>query len=143
MTPAAPGSTRRLQPATEHLGHAPGLGGAASGEVGGLGVEDLADRADAVLVEVGAEPFEVATGAPQVAGVELEPGVDERPDQPGPDGPLVIGGVAGAEVAVVFRLVVGMAGGERTEADGGEKPLARDRDDRLPARPVEDRVGQA
>ena len=45
-------SPGRLDPAAEHLGDAPGLGDAAAGGVGRLGVEDLADAADARLVEV-------------------------------------------------------------------------------------------
>src|SRR3954468_22966300 len=84
---------RRLHPAAEHLGDAPGLGDAAAGGVRLLGVEDLADRAEAGLVQVGDEPLEEPPGAGAVVGVDLQPGVDEGADQPGPDGPLVVGGV--------------------------------------------------
>ena len=52
------------------------------------------------------EAVEQPPRAGAVVGMHLQPGVDERADQPGPDGALVIGGVARAQVAVVARLVV-------------------------------------
>ena len=71
--------------------------------------------------------------------VEFQQRVDVRPDQPGPHGALMVSGVARAQVAVVFRLVVGMAGGERAESDGREQALGHHVHHRLPARRVEHR----
>src|SRR5258705_12132841 len=45
-------SFRRLHPAAQHFGDAPGLGDAAAWGVGGLGVEDLADAAEAGFAEM-------------------------------------------------------------------------------------------
>ena len=44
-----------------------------------------------------------------------------RADQPGPDGALMVGGVAGAQIAVVLGLVVGMA---RARASAGRRASA-------------------
>src|SRR5579864_3457444 len=71
-------STRGFHPATEHLGDTPGLGNSAARGIRGLGVEDLADGAQASLAEVGHEAFEEAPRARSVVGVDLQPGVDER-----------------------------------------------------------------
>ena len=60
-----------------------------------------------------------------------------------PDRALVVGGVARAQVAVVVRLVVGVAGRERAQADRRQQALARPR--RAPAAQrvaVEHRVRQ-
>ena len=56
--------------------------------------------------------------------MHLEPGVDERADQPGPHRALVIGRVARAQVAVVVRLVVGIARRERAQADRRQQAFA-------------------
>ena len=72
----------------------------------------------------GTKPSRNRAGAGGVVGVDLQPGVDERADQPGPDGALVIGGVAGAQVAVVVGLVVRVARRERAQADGRQQALA-------------------
>src|SRR5258708_21937208 len=42
----------------------------------------------------------------------FEPGIDKRADQPGPYRALVIGRVAGAQVAGIVRLVIGLARSE-------------------------------
>src|SRR6185503_15499123 len=47
-----------LDPAAQHLGHAPGLGHAAARRVRRLRVEDLADGPDAGLAQVGHEALE-------------------------------------------------------------------------------------
>ena len=82
--------------------------------------------ADAGLVEMrrGSRP---GTGARPAArsGCVLHPRVDERADQPGPDRALVVGAVARAQIAVVRRLVVGMSGIERAQADRREQPRVR------------------
>ena len=69
-----------------------------------------------------------------LAGMDLQIGVDVRADQPAPDGSLMIGGIARAEVAVVLRLVIRMARRQRPQADGRQQSLGRDLQDRGPTR---------
>src|SRR5436305_8258517 len=52
-----------LGQAPQHLRNGPGLSGAAAGDVGGLGVEDFADRADAGVGERAAEAVDEAERA--------------------------------------------------------------------------------
>ena len=59
--------------------------------------------------------------APRSIGMTLQPGLDEMSHQPGPDRALVVGGVAGAEVAEVSRLVVRMIRRKRAQADGRQR----------------------
>ena len=68
------------------------------------------------------------------SGMHLQPGVDERADQPGPDRPLVIGGVARAQVAVVLRLVVGCPGASERRPTGVSSRSRTTSQHRLPAR---------
>ena len=83
-------------------------------------VEDLADRPDAGLAEVVAKPS-ISARCRRCRPGDLEPGVDEGPDQPGPHRALVVGGVARAQVAVVGRLVVGVPGRQRAQAHRREQ----------------------
>ena len=99
--PEGRSSRDRLHPSAQHLGDAPGLGDAAARRERRLGVEDLADRADARLARGAcAKPSRNCRAPARSSGWTLQPGVDERADQPGPDRPLVVGGVARAQVAV-------------------------------------------
>src|SRR4051812_47475322 len=93
----------------QHLGHAPRLRYASSWIERLLGVEDFADRADAGGAELGAETVEEGQRAGVIARMHFQPRIDEGADQPAPDRALVIGGVAGAKIAVVRFLVVGIA----------------------------------
>ena len=88
------------------------------GVYGRFGVEDLAERADARFVQVRREAFETAPRARLVVRMDLEPGIDERADQPAPDRALVVGGVARAQVAVVLRLVVAVPGASERRPTG-------------------------
>src|SRR5262249_40912717 len=97
-----------FRPTAQHLGHTPPLGYAAARRERLLGVEHLAHRADTRLMEMFGEPFQETTGPRPVLRVDLEPGVEEGADKPRPDGALVIGRVAGPQVAVIHRLVVGV-----------------------------------
>jgi hypothetical protein len=72
---------------TQHFGDAPGLGDAAARREWRLGVKDFADRADAGLGEMRLEAVEETSRRCAVIGVDLEPGIDERADQPGPHVP--------------------------------------------------------
>src|SRR6185369_483346 len=104
-------------PAAENFGHAPGLGDAAARSVRLFGVEDFAERAQAGLVEVSGEGLEKVPCLLLFVRVKLCPGIKEWSDQPGPDGPLVIGGIARFQVAVIILLVVRIARRKGTQSD--------------------------
>ncbi len=57
-------------------------------------------------LKCGHEAVQKLARAFEIAEVNLEPRVDERPDQPGPHRSLMIGRIASAKVAVILRLVV-------------------------------------
>src|SRR5581483_12337782 len=116
----------------QDLGDAPGLGDAAAREKGFLGVEDFADRADARLVEVRGEAIDQPASLAPLRRVELEPRLDVAADEPRPDRALVIGGIAGTQVAGVLRLVVGMVAAERAQAYGREQLFLHHPQHRLP-----------
>jgi hypothetical protein len=76
--------SRGLDQGAQHFGDAPGLGDAAARGERRFGIENLADRADASLAEMGLEGVEEMPRRLALFGVDLEPGVDKRADQPGP-----------------------------------------------------------
>jgi hypothetical protein len=96
------------------------------GPGGHLGVEDLAHRADARLAQVRHQSGQEAPGAGAVVGVDAQPGVEERADQPGPHRPLVVGRIACPQVAVVGPLVVGIPRRQGPQPDRRHEPLAYD-----------------
>src|SRR5262252_9766319 len=114
---------RGFHVAPQNLRDAPGLSHAAARRVMALGVEDLADRTDTGLAEALLETVKKSARAPVLAGIHSEPGVDERPDQPCPDRPLVISRVARAQIAVVRRPVIGMAWRERAQTERRQQPI--------------------
>ena len=118
---------RRLHPAAQHLRHAPGLRDAAAGRVRSFGVEDLADRAEPESLERRDAAVEKAPRAGAIVGMQLEPRVDPRTDQPPPDRSLVIRGVARAQIAEIALLVVGLARRERPKPDRRQQSLSRRR----------------
>ena len=77
-------------------------------------------------------------------GCTLQPGVDERADQPGPDRALVIGRVARAQVAVVRAPCSrGGPGASERRPTGVSSRCSHDLEHRRPARRVEHRVRAA
>src|SRR5262249_31377799 len=80
----------------------------AAGCVGRVGVEDLANRADARVVQVIDKALQQRPRRRRIVRVQLQPGVDVGANEPCPDRSLMIRGVASPQVAVVLRLVVGM-----------------------------------
>src|SRR6266481_127541 len=88
----------------EHFRDAPCLGDAAARRERWLRIEDFADRADAGFGEMRLKAVEEMPRRFAIIGVDLEPGIDERTNQPGPHRSLVIGGIAGTHVAEIARL---------------------------------------
>src|SRR5205085_892212 len=80
----------RFQPAPQNFGDAPSLGDAAAGRVRFARVEDFTDRPDPVFVHAFGKPLEKFSGPGFLGRMHFQPGVDERPDQPGPDRSLMI-----------------------------------------------------
>src|SRR5581483_7429605 len=95
---------RRRRP--DQFRHAPGLGDASPGSERFGSVEDLAHGPDAGLSEMVVEAAHHGAGFLAAVGEGLEPGVDERTEEPGPDRALVVGAVTGPQVAVVGGLVI-------------------------------------
>ena len=83
---------------------------------------------------MGLKAVQQALGSSVVVWVDLEPRINERTNEPGPDRALVISCVAGAQVAVVTRLVIRMVRRQRPQADRREQALLHDLEHRLPAR---------
>src|SRR5437867_6259203 len=89
---------RELHPHAQYFSDAPRLGDTAARRVRRFRVEDFADRSDARLIQMGHEAVEHALRAGPVVRIDLQPRIDERSGEPRPDGPLVIRGIARAEV---------------------------------------------
>ena len=56
-------------------------------------------------------------------GVDAQPGIRERSDQPGPDRPLMIGSVARTQVAVILRFIIRMSGSQRPQSERGQQTI--------------------
>src|SRR5262249_49711956 len=89
------------------LTQGPGLEGATTRRVRRIAIRDFGDVPESGLVQVAEQRLEEApTGfAPGLRGVaaDVDPGVHERPDQPRPDGPLVVRAVPFTDAALVVR----------------------------------------
>ena len=109
----------------------PGLEGAAAGGEGRVGVGDFGDVPQAGGVEMGfqrrQEFFAGLFFGFGGSAADADPGFDEGADEPGPDGALMVGGVALVQRADVVRNVAGGAGGERAQAQVGEQMVFRRR----------------
>src|SRR5690349_9125397 len=75
---------RGFDPTAENFCDAPRLGDAAARSERGFCIENLADRTDAGFIQVGHETLEQRVGAGTIVGIDFQPGVDERSDQPRP-----------------------------------------------------------
>ena len=73
---------RRLHPAAQDFRHAPGLRNAAARRVRRFGVENLADRSETERPERRDASVEKAARAGTIFGMQLEPRVHPRTDQP-------------------------------------------------------------
>ncbi len=96
----SPQSSRaRFDPATQDFRHAPGLRDTAAGVVRLARVKHFADRAEAIVIEVNRKHFEKFARTFFVIRVHLQPGVDEWPDQPGPNRALMVSAIARTQIA--------------------------------------------
>src|ERR1700685_4841466 len=100
-----------LDEAAQDFRHAPGLRATAARREGWFRIEDFADGADASLPQMRPEPFEEAARSFEIVRVHFNPRIDERANEPSPDGALVIGGIARAQVDIIVGLVILFAWG--------------------------------
>src|SRR5262245_30637911 len=84
--------------AAQHFSDAPCLRHAATRHERRAPVEDLADRPDARVIEMAGESLQQQQRIVFAPGVHAQPGVDVWANQPRPHGPLVIGGIARAQI---------------------------------------------
>src|SRR6185436_6568768 len=131
-----------LDPAAQELGNAPGLSDTPPRGERRLGIEDLADRPDAGLVEMRDKALERLSHAGYVVWINLQPGVHIRSGQPAPDGALVVRRVARAQISVVARFEVRIVGRKRPESDRRQQFALNRADDFFPPGALEYRVVQ-
>src|SRR5260370_29310727 len=94
-------STRNFRPRPQNFRNGPGLRDAAARREGRVAIENFAERAEAVRMNLAAERLEETQRrlAVVVDAIVCE---CERAEQPAPDGALMIGGVAIAGAASVM-----------------------------------------
>src|SRR5271163_3883602 len=76
----------------------------------------------------------------EIIGVDLQPGIDERADQPSPYCALVVGGIPGAQVAEIPRFVIGLARRQGAQPDRRHQLFMHRGNNRLPMFWVENGV---
>src|ERR1700731_506197 len=91
-------------PCAQDFGDGPGLCDAAAGRKGSITVENFAERAEAARINLAAERLEETQ---RRFAVMVDAIVRERegPEQPAPDGALMISGVAIAGAAAVMACI--------------------------------------
>ena len=77
---------------------------------------------------------------PLFVRMKFQPGIDKRPDQPGPDRSLMIGGVARLQVAMVILFVIGIVRRKRAQPDRREQLAFDDLEHALPAFALQHRM---
>src|SRR6266540_6333831 len=95
---------RRLEAlqAAQHFSHAPRLCHAASRRKRRGAVEDLADRPDAGVIQMAREPLQQRQRIAFAAWVHAQPGIEERTNQLGSDGFLVVRRIVRVKVVKVL-----------------------------------------
>lgn len=131
-----------FHPAPQHFRHTPGLRDTPPRGERCLGIEDLADGPEAGLPQVWDQPLEHLARPSLIFGVHPQPGIDQGPEEPGPDSPLMVRRITRAQTAIVLGFILRMAGGQRAQPDRGEELLAHHGEDPLPTGLVEDRMAQ-
>ena len=117
VEPVPPFSSGRFEPGPQDFGEAPGLGDATAGVVRFPRIEYFTDGSDSSIVQMIWEALEKFSRRRMIMRMDLEPGVNERTNQPRPDRALMISAVAGAEVAAINRFVGWIIRGKRSKPD--------------------------
>src|ERR1019366_5776607 len=105
----------------EDFGYTPGLGETAARGVGRVAVKDFGDLTGTSGLSV-VEQRREQGGNPVASSFAIEANIggNERAEQPGPDGALVVGGVALLRRALVAAFIRGILRGQRAQAEGRE-----------------------
>src|SRR4029453_3230272 len=133
-------SPPQLYQGAQEFGDAPSLSHAAARSKGRLRIENLADRSDARLIKVGDESLNRLPGALLVIRKDLQPGIDKGPNEPSPDGALVVRRISSAQVAVIARFEIGIVACERSQPDGSQQSVAHGSHDLFPPLALENRL---
>src|SRR5262249_5226101 len=107
-------------PGSKCFGHAPRLCKATTRRVWRITVEDLTDSPDAGILEMRREALEQAQSLAGIA-VDAEMGERKRAQQPAPDCPLMIDGVAFPWSANVPAGVAGMGACQTAQPHRGQQ----------------------
>src|SRR5262249_37090259 len=110
-----------LDPASKNFSNAPGLRDAASRAEWRLGVKDLAYRSDPCRAQRGIETCKEGSGFSEIARMDSQPRIYERPDEPGPDRALMVSGIARSKIAIIFRLVIRITRIKSAKSQGREQ----------------------
>src|ERR1700674_1958765 len=112
-------------PGAKSFGDGPGLRDAASRSEWRVAIEDFAERAEPVRINLSAEWLEEMQGCSAIS-VDAEMCQRKRPEQPAPRSTLMIGGIALPRAARVPALVPRFAGREAAQTVTGEQMLRAD-----------------
>src|SRR5207302_4559382 len=117
-------------PRPQDFGDCPGLRDAAARRERSIAIENFAERAEAARVNLAAERLEEALCRFAVA-VHAIVRERERPEQPAPDGALMISGVAIPGTTAVMAGISGFAGRETPQSMRGHETPRANVDNRL------------
>src|SRR5262245_29017039 len=79
-------------------------------------------------------------GVGLLIGTDLEPGIDVRTDEPGPNRSLMVGGVTGPEIAVILGLVIRVTRSQGAQPIGRQQLVANRAKDGWPAIAIQYRI---
>src|SRR4029077_11209934 len=128
-------------PGAESFGNGPCLRDAASRSEWRVAIEDFAERAEPVRINLTSERLEKAQGRSAIS-VDAEMRQRKRPEQPAPHSTLMIGGIALPRSARVAALVPGLARGEAAQTVARQQMLRADVDNGFLLRRCERADGQ-
>jgi hypothetical protein len=115
-------------PSAKNFRYGPRLRNATARSERGISVEDFPKRAESVGTDKLTQRFEETQGCVAVV-VNAKMREGKRPEEPTPDGTLMIGSVPLARPTAVVALVSGLARSEAAQTVGGKQALGADVDD--------------
>src|SRR6185312_12240739 len=98
-----------------------------------FGIIDFADGTDTGLAQIDIECRYKPASVVLLLRIDLQPGINERPDEPCPHSPLMVSRIARPKVAIIPGLVFRIVRRERAQTDWREEFLLHDIEHRLPA----------
>jgi len=107
-----------------------------------LGIEDLADTADATVAQVLVERRDEPRGGARIVRERAPPCVDEGSEQPRPDCALMVRSIAAAQIAVILRVVVHVLRAQRAQPERRQQLVVNDSQHGFPVAASENRMRQ-